>query len=95
MSIVDPIEDLTKLDPQLVAAYKASPFLRVSGASYAAIRNAGGISKVAEIPADVEVVEVNDAGVEGVIFRKKVGAEGAPVLTWFHVSLASGALSNR
>ncbi|KAL8292236.1 hypothetical protein RQP46_001702 [Phenoliferia psychrophenolica] len=80
----NPTEELWRLDPEVRAAYEAGPWLRVTPQSVAAIRAAGGVSKAAEIPDDVEVVPVDNEGVEGVIFRKKNAKKDAPLVVWFH-----------
>jgi len=78
-------EDLSRLDPELAAAYAATPWISLHAGSVAAIRAAGGVSAPADLPANVEVVEISADGVSGKVYRDKHAPRDAPVLMWLHV----------
>lgn len=79
-----PQERVDLLDPELQAAYNATPWVKLSNASVPMIRSAGGVSKPIAIPDEVEVIEVEDGSVAGMLYKKRGGQEDAPLVVWNH-----------
>lgn len=81
-----PEERLHKLDPELLSAYTATPWIIANEATVPAIRTAGGVSAAAAVPDGVEVIDVEQDGVQGKLYRKISVSQSTPCLVWFHVS---------
>jgi hypothetical protein len=79
-------EQLHKLDPEVLAAYTATPWIVANETTVLAIRSAGGVSAAAAIPNGVEVLDVDQDGVQGKLYRKIDAPQDSPCLVWFHVS---------
>ncbi|ORY90729.1 alpha/beta hydrolase fold-domain-containing protein [Leucosporidium creatinivorum] len=79
-----PNEKVHKLDPELLAAYTATPWIVANESNVQAIRDAGGVSAPAPVPEGVEVLDVDQDGVQGKLYRKVNAPEVSPVLVWCH-----------
>lgn len=84
-----PDEKLHKLDPEVLAAYTATPWLLIDKSNLQAIRDAGGLATPsATVPAGLQVLDVDQNGVQGKLYRKVNAPPETPAIVWLHVSAA-------
>lgn len=85
MASEHPQEEVYRLDPTLLKAYEATPWIVVTADSYEKVRAGGGVSAAAAIPDSVEVIHIDEDGVEGWVYRSKTAPVDNPLLVWYHV----------
>lgn len=84
MASEHPQEEVYRLDPTLLKAYEATPWIVVTADSYEKVRAGGGVSAAAAIPDSVEVIHIDEDGVEGWVYRSKTAPVDNPLLVWYH-----------